>query len=669
MQLILFAIAIMFAGGAASLVIRNTPKRQAVVGASFVTLGCALGAAGAVAGLFSKGEILSLSYDWSIPYASFSVGLDAISSLFLIPIFVLTALAAIYGYSYLRIHDVQHRSSEWFHYCVLAGSMALVIIARNAILFLFAWELMAISSFFLVTKDNDKERVRDAGWIYLVATHIGTVFLLIMFSVVGARAGTFDFAGWRNVGMAGDFPGSLLFMLALIGFGTKAGIVPLHVWLPKAHPAAPSYVSAVMSGVMIKTGIYGFIRMTQFFGPPPMWWGWLLVAAGIVSGVLGVVYAISQHDIKSLLAYHSVENIGIILMGLGLGFVGLSNQDVFVAVLGFGGALLHVVNHAIFKGLLFMGAGAVIVRAGTGEIDLLGGVIKKMPVTGAAFLTGAAAISGLPPLNGFISEFLIYAAAFATLGFQSGKILGAGSSIPAVLVIFALLIIGGLASACFSKVFGIVFLGQARSDSAKKVREVPIAMIVPKLILAAACLIIGLFAPVVLELLCPAIAEVCKLGIAQAAGAIERVRIPLYCISYVSAGLIVLSLFVYFVRTAILRRRGGAFAGTWDCGYAAPVPTMQYTSSSYARPVINLFRLLILDRRSPVSLEGPFPREASFESHSNDMFEFGVFRPLFEKIKCAFLRFRFLQHGDLNLYVLYIAITLLILLAWKFGAV
>ena len=298
----------------------------------------------------------------------------------------------------------------WFFFNGLAASMAMVAVAANGVLFLICWEVMALCSFFLVTFESEEESVQRAGWTYLVATHIGTAFLLVLFLMLGRQAGggSLDFdtflAARGHMGAAAD----VLFLLALVGFGAKAGFVPFHIWLPEAHPAAPSPVSAVMSGVMLKTGIYGILRTLTFLGAPHLWWGWLLIATGLVSGIFGVLMALAQHDLKRLLAYHSVENIGIIALGLGLGVLGVAWRLPALAVLGFAGGLLHVVNHALFKGLLFMGAGSVQHATGTREIDLLGGLIKRMPWTGRTFLIGAVAICGLPPLNGFVSELLIY---------------------------------------------------------------------------------------------------------------------------------------------------------------------------------------------------------------------------------------------------------------------
>ena len=306
------------------------------------------------------------------------------------PLFLLSAVAAVYGSEYLQVYREQkHLGASWFFFNGLVASMTLVVIARNGILFLMAWEVMALASFFLVTFEDEQPSVRQAGWIYLVATHIGTAFLLALFILLGQERGSLDFDQFTV--SAG--PG-LLFLLAVIGFGTKAGFMPLHVWLPEAHPAAPTHVSALMSGVMIKTGIYGLVRVLTLLGPPPMWWGWVLCGIGLCSGILGVLFALAQPDLKRVLAYSSVENVGVITLGLGLGLIGVSVGDPSLAVLGFAGGLLHVVNHALFKGLLFLGAGAVMHGAGTRDMSQLGGLLKRMPWTGCFFSCRRSGYSG-----------------------------------------------------------------------------------------------------------------------------------------------------------------------------------------------------------------------------------------------------------------------------------
>ena len=360
----------------------------------------------------------------------------------------------------------------------------------NGLLFLMCWEGMSLASFFLVMSEHERESVRRAGWTYLVAMHLGTAFLLVLFLLLGRDSGSLDFDRFS----VGPGTAGVAFLLAIVGFGTKAGFIPVHVWLPEAHPAAPSHVSAVMSGVMIKTGIYGLLRTLTFLGPMPAWWGWTLLATGVVSGILGVLFALAQHDLKRLLAYHSVENIGIIALGLGIGMLGVSYGIPAMAVLGFLGGLLHVFNHAIFKSLLFLGAGAVQQSTGLRDIEHLGGLLKRMPITGGAFLVGACTISGLPPLNGFVSELLIYLGALAGVA-EGNRASGHSWALLGVLVIGGLALIGGLAGACFTKAFGCVFLGEPRSAQAHDGREAGSTMRVAMLLLAGACIVIGLTAP------------------------------------------------------------------------------------------------------------------------------------------------------------------------------
>jgi formate hydrogenlyase subunit 3/multisubunit Na+/H+ antiporter MnhD subunit len=544
---------------------------------------------------------------------------------------------------------------SWFFYNLLVSSMALVCMARNGILFLIAWELMALSSFFLVAFESDKVEVRKASWTYMVATYLGTVCLLPMFLILGSVSGSLDFDTFGR-GLSSPVI-NLCFILALVGFGTKAGIVPFHVWLPEAHPAAPSHVSALMSGVMIKTGIYGLLRILSCMGTPPLWWGWVVLGVGTVSGILGVIFALAKHDLKRLLAYSSVENIGIILMGLGVGMIGWSSGSSLVAVLGFAGALLHILNHALFKGLLFLGAGSVYHSTGTREINHLGGLIKKMPYTGLCFLIGSAAISALPPLNGFVSEFLIYAGSF------TGAIsMGPEAALPLAGAIAGLGLIGGLAAACFTKAFGMVFLGEPRSSDAEKAHEAGIGMILPMMTAAGACVVIGLSGPWMLRAMTPMIAGL--LGV-QAVSVADTASLWL---SYISAGAIIFLILVFIlfrVRQKLLSGREIGQTGTWDCGYAAPTARMQYSASSFAEPTTDLFRTILRTRKQLSLEEGYFPSQGRFQSHTPDLGREQVFQPVFKEIERAFSRLRFLQQGRIQTYVLYIVCALLVLLLWN----
>jgi len=653
--LLLLALGILVISGCGALIVWNKPWLSSCIGAGGTVAGCAVGIIPALDVLMG-GATRSLRSAWSIPYGSLFIEIDPLSAFFLLPVFLLSALAAVYGGQYLMHYkDTKRLGVAWFFYTILVASMALVCVARNAVLFLIAWEIMALSSFFLVAFENEKAEVRRASWIYMVATHLGTACLLPMFLIFGASAGSLDFDRFAH-----SLPqplASICFILALIGFGTKAGIIPFHVWLPEAHPAAPSHVSALMSGIMIKTGIYGIVRMLTFFDVPPLWWGWLVLAIGTVSGVLGVLFALAQHDLKGLLAYHSVENIGIIMMGLGVGLIGWSAGVPSVAILGMAGGLFHVVNHAMFKGLLFLGAGSVFQAAHTREIDHLGGLIKKMPYTGACFFVGAVAISGLPPLNGFLSEFLIY------LGSLRGAIsMGADVAVPLIGAVAGLALIGGLAAACFTKAFGIVFLGAPRSPAAAGARESGPLMVAPMLLLAAGCIAVGCLGFCIVPAMSGVVSSV--LGF-DAGRELKTAGGYLGSITVGSIALLLLVAGLTLLRRFLLSGREVGSSVTWDCGYCAPSPRMQYSASSFAQPITDIFRMFLRTEKHLRLSEQYFPASAAFKTHTLDVGFEKIYRPVFDGVKQVCARFAVLQHGSMHLYVLYIVITLLVLLVWQ----
>lgn len=663
MWLLAAGLLVLAAGACLSWIWRGAPWLASAIGSTTAVLGSLAGLACAVSVLWT-GQAVNLRASWQVPFGSLSLTMDALSAVFVLPITLVVALAACYGAQYLRgSYRPTVTGPAWFFFNLLAAAMLLVVTASNGVLFLLSWEGMSLASFFLVVTDHEHESTRRAGWLYLVAMHLGTACLLVLFLLLGRSSGTLDFERFAcEAGLGG-----VLFILALVGFGTKAGFVPVHVWLPEAHPAAPSHVSAVMSGVMLKTGIYGILRTLTFLGPISAWWGWTLVAVGVVSGVLGVLFALAQHDLKRLLAYHSVENLGIIAIGLGVGLLGLAHHIPAMAFLGFTGALLHVLNHALFKSLLFLGAGAIQHGAGSRDVDHLGGLLKTMPVTGFTFLVGACAISGLPPLNGFVSELLIYVAVLRGVA-EHGHVAGVGWILLCVLVIGGLALIGGLAAACFAKAFGCVFLGEPRGDSAHHGHEVGAAMRAPMLLLAGACFAVALAGPIwpfvysnSLSALAPADFS------ALTAVGLDSARLPLAVVCGASWVLLALVGLLAIVRRRLLAGRQVERAPTWDCGYAAPTARMQYTGSSFASPLLLLFRMVL---RPHVKLRPPaglFPRQASFASETPDVFQAYLFRPVFTALVWVAARLRWLQHGRIQSYVLYIALTILVLLVWKLG--
>ena len=593
-----------------------------------------------------------LSAPWNIPGGELLIRIDAISLIFLLPFLLVFAMSVIFGRDYWpqAQHHENSRKLRLFH-GLIAAAIALVLTAQNGILFLLAWEIMALASYFLITTEDDLEATRRAGFIYLVATHTGTLALFSLFALLDLSCGTFSLPA------AGTLPAggvtTAIFLLALFGFGLKAGIMPLHIWLPGAHAAAPSHISALLSGIMIKTGIYGLVRITSLFAEIPLWWGWVLIILGVITGIFGVAYALAQHDLKRLLAYHSVENIGIITLGLGLALLGRSAGLPELAMLGLAGALLHVVNHSLFKSLLFLSAGAVIHATGTREIDQMGGLIRSQPWTAALFLGGAVAICGLPPFNGFISEWFIYQGSFRALIDQRLTL-----SL-AILVAPVLALIGGLALACFVKVFGIVFLGAPRTPAAASGHDATLLMRATMLVLLAACLSIGLLPWLFAPLLESATLAWAPLS---GSGTITASMTSLIWISILGTALILFSggLSWWLHRRSFL---ADAQQSTWGCGYLWPTTRMQYTASSFADTLVKLFRFGLWSKEHGGRAVGLFPPQTEFASHTPDSVLDRLLLPLFRVLAVAATWLRtWLQNGVTSLYLLYVVLTLFALL-------
>lgn len=649
---LLVAAALLAASALAALLVCRSNRAVLAVGAGGALAASALGLGAAVVALVTGGHA-EIVGPFALPLGSLRFGLDALSSFFAVCVCAISGLAAFYGIGYLRGYENTRRL--WpavVGFNILEAAMLLVVLARDGVCFLLAWELMSLASFFLVTFESERDSVRRAGTTYLIASHIGVLVLLALFAFLARGAGSFAFADMAGAAaLAGS---TVCFVLALVGFGTKAGFWPVHFWLPDAHPAAPSHVSAVMSGVMIKMGIYGLLRVLTFLGPPPAWWGILLVLLGAVSGIGGVLHALAQHDLKRLLAYHSVENIGIIALGIGVGMLGQHYGNTTVAGLGYAGGLLHVLNHGLFKGLLFQGAGAVLHATGTRDMGALGGLLRQMPVTGATFLVGAAAISGLPPLNGFASEFLVYLGAFYGAG-QLPKT----ASVAALLVLPALALIGGLAAACFVKAFGVVFLGEPRTDASKRAHEMRLAMRAPMVISAIACAAIGLFPAAGLALAAPA---------ARFLGGTTLPSMSLlYSITLGATVLLALIALFGGLRIRLLRGRPVEPGPTWGCGYPHPTARMQYTATSFADPVLMPFASAMQVHTHGGSPAGYFPTTAHFEKHLGDMAGERVLVPAWRRFLHTALRLKAIQHGRMQLYLVYMLVTLVALLLWQMG--
>ncbi|NVN99698.1 MAG: hydrogenase [Geobacteraceae bacterium] len=615
-----------------------------------------LGITGALQALLSVGSERWL-ISWGLPFGPAEIGIDPLSAIFLILIFLVSACCSIYARGYLPAsenRDTAPKLSTFFG--ILTGSLAGIVIARHAVLFLMVWEIMAIACYLAITIESRKKEVREAGLLYLITAHFGTLALFVYFSKIHSLTGSFSFPESGTLSGSSE-AAAAIFIAALIGFGLKAGIMPLHIWLPSAHANAPSHLSAMMSGVLIKMGIYGIIRTVSLFSSIPFWWGVTILLLGVISGVIGVIFAIAQHDIKRLLAYHSIENIGIILMGIGVCLMGVSNNIPALVVLGMAGALLHTLNHAIFKSLLFLGAGAIIHACGSREIDQMGGLIKKIPLTALFFLVGAVAICGLPPLNGFVSEWLIY------IGLFKGMLDADTLNDPYfALAAPALALIGALAAACFVKVFGIAFLGSPRSDAAAEAHDTPLSMKLPMGILAGFCILIGLFPQGIAPLLQITAASIFPVA---AGAALISESASLGVLSAVSALLMILIGVAALLYKNRLSKSPVKASETWGCGYLAPTARMQYTSSSFAAILNSLFSSLLRPHTKDPDINGYFPKNQSFRSHTPEALLEKVYLPLFDNANSRLSLFRKLQHGKLHLYILYIVVTLISLLAWS----
>lgn len=635
--------------------------RTSMIGQWVTTLLAVFGASlglGGVGWFWATGDSRPITRPWLILGAEFSAGLDGLSAIFLLPIFLISLLGNVYGLAYWKqTEHLRNGRKVRLFYGTLTAGMALLVIARNSILFLFGWEIMALSAFFLVSTEDHEKEVRETGWLYLVATHIATLCLFGLFAMLRAANGSFALVPLNQASLT---PGlkTAIFILALAGFGLKAGIMPLHVWLPSAHAAAPSHVSAIMSGVLIKMGIYGMMRMTALVPNPPLEWGGIVLGLGVVSGVLGVAFAIGQHDLKRLLAYHSIENIGIIVMGLGLALMGRSLGREDWVILGLGGSLLHVWNHAIFKALLFLSAGCVIHTTHTREIDHLGGLAKAMRWTALCFLVGAVAICGLPPLNGFVSEFLVYLGLFGTLGDGGGP-----SFVAAAFAAPALALIGALALACFVKVYGAVFLGTPRSDYARHAHESPSAMLGPLGLLVACCFLIGL-APLLIVPIVGQGVSAWAPGLKDAGPRLVALA-PLGWITAMGLGLLAALLAVGAVLWLRLRHSVVEKGVTWGCGYVAPTPRMQYTSSSFAQILVGIFGWALRPRtRKPRNLP-LFPQKTAFHSEVPDTVLEEAVLPALRLGGWLFSWSRVFQQGSIQTYLLYIFIALIALMLWS----
>lgn len=660
---ILICVALLLATGAGAVALRDTTL---VYGASLVLATIAFGVA--LAALLSGADV-ALVLPLGLPWIGAHFRIDALAAFFLLVVNLGAAAASAYGLGYGRHEPAPARVLPFFP-AFLAG-MNLVVLAADAFTFLFAWEFMSLTSWALVMAHHRERDNAQAGYVYLVMASFGTLSLLLAFGLLAGPGGGYAFEAIRSNPLS---PGlsALVLALVLLGAGSKAGLVPLHVWLPLAHPAAPSHVSALMSGVMTKVAVYGFVRIVlDLLGPPDWWWSVVVLILGGGTAVLGVLYALMQHDLKRLLAYHTVENIGIIFIGLGLALAFRANGMGAAAALALTAALFHVLNHSLFKSLLFFGSGAVLVATGERDMEHLGGLIHRMPLTAITFLVGSVAISALPPLNGFVSEWLTFQAILVSPEVPQWSLKFLVPAVGAMLALSA-----ALAAACFVKAFGVTFLGRARSQAAERAQEVDRCSLAAMFAFAGLCVFVGAFPGLIIDALAPVV-----MALTDGARMPAQTSIAWLTIVPVSEGrssyngLLVL-LFIAFSATATAYvihrfashavRRGAA----WDCGFPVSSPITQYTAGSFAQPIRRVFGTLVFRAREEVDMPPPGDlRPAALHVRLQDLVWDGIYAPVAGAVGFAADRLNHLQFLTIRRYLslvfLALVFLLLVLAVWR----
>lgn len=660
MEVLLIGVALQLAIATAAWVSAPAKRLATTLGVGACLTGCLLGLGPALHGM-SRAIPESVDFSWDRAHGPFTVAIDPLSAFFLVPLLGLSALAAIYGASYLEGHaKTKSLGCQWFFFNLFVAGMVMVLIARTVLLFLMAWEVMSISAYFLVTFEHEKATVRKAGWVYLIAAHIGVAFLFLVFLLLARNAGSLAFEAFRTAATPGAGWCGLIFVLALVGFGTKAGFVPFHIWLPEAHPAAPSHVSALMSGVMIKLGLYGLLRVLTFLGQPAAWWGMALFGLGLLSALVGIALAICQRDIKRVLAYSSIENVGLIGMALGVSVWGWANAFPVVAFLGLAAGLLHIWNHALMKGLMFFGAGSILHGTGTDDMEKLGGLMHTMPWTACTMMVGSVAIAALPPFNGFVSKWLMYVALL-----KFGLVARGNPSLALFFATGLVALVGGLAAIAFVRLAGIILLGSPRSAAARHAHKSSPWLIAPMLICAVLCFLVGILPAPTLGLLTGPLEQILRRSPDQIESMLDSSEVPLHTLGMINlwtlaaVSLLVLAYTIWSRKTVIVQRP------TWGCGYLAPSERMQYTGRSFAEMLSGqlLPHFLRPQTNKPV-MRGFFPSSAVFNSEYHDPVSERVYEPFFRRWGRRFSRMRILQQGKVHVYLVYILLTVVVALAW-----
>lgn len=629
------------------------------------------GAASIAAGVWVLLGGLNLTdrFALGLPWLDWHLRIDPLSGFFLALLGTLVLAVSLYGPSYSREfargEGAQPLPPLGVFSALFILGMQMLVLADDALVFMIFWELMSLSGYFLVAYQHQHAANRHAAFIYLMLAHVGALVILLGFGVLAAFGGGLTFDQMRAAKLS-PLWATIAFGCAFIGFGTKSGMVPLHVWLPDAHPVAPSHISALMSGAMIKMGIYGMVRVIYDLIGDVQWeWGIVVLVIGTASALLGVLYALMQHDLKRLLAYHSIENIGIILMGLGLSMIFLGSGHKLLGTLGLVAALYHTINHALFKALLFLGAGSVLYRTHEHDLDHMGGLIRRMPVTALFFLTGCVAISALPPFNGFVSEWLTFQTALQAPALENGLL---RAMIPIAAAMLALT--GALAAACFVKAFGIGFLGQPRSRRVARAREVPAGMLGGMGMLATLCLLLGVFPTSVIEAMAPITQMLVHdaLPSATAQGWMWLTPISPQVASYSAPFVLVAIVAVFLVGFLLLKRHAvpARLAYPWDCGFGNLTQRMQYTSTAFSQPIRRVFGGVwkIDEQIDTLASAGPIPRVTSvhYSMHAHDWSWLKFYLPIGRLVIAAANRIVFIQTGNIHTYLKFSFATLVVFL-------
>jgi len=665
---LLWCIALLLATSVAAAVsARRGWARALVYGASLGTSSIALAIASAalIASPTLAGEI---QLPVGLPWLGAHFRLDALAAFFLVVVNLGSATASLYGLGYGRHEEAPERVLP-FYPAFLAG-MNLVVLADDAFTFLFTWEFMSLASCALVMAHHRERGNVAAGYLYMLMASLGTLALLLAFGVLAGPAGGYAFASIRAATPSAFVAGGVL-ALALIGAGSKAGLVPLHVWLPLAHPAAPSHVSALMSGVMTKVAVYGFVRIVfDLLGSPEWWWGALVPLIGGITAVMGVLYALMEHDLKRLLAYHTVENIGIIFIGLGLALAFRANDMPAAAALALTAALLHVFNHSVFKSLLFFGAGAVLSATGTRDMEKLGGLIHRMPFTALAFLIGSVAISALPPFNGFVSEWLTFQAILLSPALPQWLL---KFLVPAVGALLALSAV--LAAACFVKAFGVTFLGRPRTEAARMAAETDRASLAAMFVLAALCLLAGILPGYFIDALAPVTEALTRASLPRQHELDWLTIVPIAESRSSYNGLLLFSFIALAAGLAaevIHRWASDAIrrAPPWDCGFPDASPITQYTAGSFSQPIRRVFGSVVFRAREEVDMPAPGDtRAARLHVRLQDVLWDALYAPTAKLVAFVAERLNAVQfltiRGYLTLVFGALVVLLMVLAIWQ----